>query len=436
MDNHTNHYLDLPSGKKSSRCPSSCPASSFLSFNKMKRILPLILCFVLILAVFVGASTETVKSIEPDGVFPDTGGEIREIVLQYSYDLKDEVLPAYRDFLLKLGNETEIHIVCENDELKGDMEGYLAEWQVTGSERIHLVTLGGKITVWARDRFVIKRCGNKTVAVLPALNDEEDELRINDQKVPYMIKPLRTGRFNVELSNVWFEGGNIVADEKYAFTGYATIRCMDCSSDEDRLKLLGNILGREVVVLGEEDRLEPTDHVDMYLTPLGNKTVLLGNPSMAYKILMTDPEYPEQYESLKPSKDELDSFERVREQLEEKGFRVVPIPYIQAFTDSVFTYNNSLLETLDGKSLVYLPVYNIDVLDKAAIRVYSALGFEVRTVDVSKIYIHGGTIRCLTNVIARGPLDKKKRPRWVSGNEKKREVVKTGPATRENAGGF
>jgi len=87
---------------------------------------------------------------------------------------------------------------------------------------------------------------------------------------------------------------------------------------------------------------------------------------------------------------------------EAAGFQVVRMPLIplEGGLDYV-TYNNVLMETRNGTTIAYVPVYGIDDLDSAALAQYAALGVDARPIDVSRIYRFHGSVRCLVNVLRR-----------------------------------
>ena len=77
------------------------------------------------------------------------------------------------------------------------------------------------------------------------------------------------------------------------------------------------------------------------------------------------------------------------------------MPLLQGGDDWMITYNNVLIDRRDEFDVVYMPVYHVPELDRAAARVYRDLGFEVRLVDVSEIFRMGGALRCVANVTRR-----------------------------------
>jgi hypothetical protein len=74
---------------------------------------------------------------------------------------------------------------------------------------------------------------------------------------------------------------------------------------------------------------------------------------------------------------------------------------VEAPDEWMVTYNNVIMDHRDQRNIVYMPTYDIPELDRAAAAIYLGLGFEVRTIDVSKVYASGGAIRCLVNVTER-----------------------------------
>ena len=96
-------------------------------------------------------------------------------------------------------------------------------------------------------------------------------------------------------------------------------------------------------------------------------------------------------------------FRRVAEDLRRQGFEVVKIPLVPLADGLTYiTYNNVLLERRPGSGLhVYMPHFGIPTLDALGRAAYEARGITVHEVDVSRIYRHNGTVRCLFNVLDR-----------------------------------
>jgi hypothetical protein len=66
------------------------------------------------------------------------------------------------------------------------------------------------------------------------------------------------------------------------------------------------------------------------------------------------------------------------------------------------SYNNVLLETLEGERRVYLPRYGFSPLDDAAKSAWESFGFEVVTIDgLTTSAMYGGALRCVLKVLVR-----------------------------------
>ena len=65
-------------------------------------------------------------------------------------------------------------------------------------------------------------------------------------------------------------------------------------------------------------------------------------------------------------------------------------------------YLNVLIDVRGGERIVYMPVFRgAGDLNAAAARVWSGAGYTVRPVDCTDTYVHGGSLRCLVNILRR-----------------------------------
>ncbi len=396
------------------------------------RLLQSITCFSVLLCFLtyaVAEGSEKNAANTSESILSDTSGEIEEVVLQYSSSLGVEILPTYKSFLKQIESDTVVYVVCENADQVRTFRIMLENWGILNSERFKVTNAGREITVWARDRFVVKSTKDnlrKRIVVLPNLPRSECNDRLNDKQVPVIIAEANGTSVEARESRLFFEGGNIVTSDKYLFTGYSTVMDPKLPSDDDVIRLLGDEFGRKVIVVGTLNTPEPNGHIDMYLTPISDKVVLLGDPTLAKNILVpeceeheaeetqlveeesSEEDYYLEKESV-PTEEVLRSYDLVKKQLERKGFKVERIPIVHDEHGCAITYNNVLMEARNGKRIVYMPVYGIEKLDAVATKKFQSLGFEVRPVDVSRIYRFGGTLRCVTNVLARRTVQNSKR---------------------------
>jgi N-dimethylarginine dimethylaminohydrolase len=369
--------------------------------------------------LLAGVRDEVPPRISGPRILADTGGEIREVVLQYSNALASEVLPTYRDFLRQIGTDTVVHLVCETEKAARELERKTEEWKIPGPGRLKFTVVGREITVWARDRFVLKSASHpveRRVVLLPTVFGYEGDARHGDRTVPDTVARTHGMELETVQSNLCFEGGNIVSSGRFLFTGPATLVYARMIAGEEAMRLINKEFGKRVVIVGTEDDVAGEDHVDMFLTPLSDSTVLLGDPLLAACLLESAEEEsadaggeagidsmpleapPYLY---RPSEEVARHYERICRQLKGLGFRVERIPIVHTNDECTITYNNVLMETRAGLRIVYMPVYGIPELDRAAKKKYETLGFRVCSVSAADISKHGGTLRCLTNVLAR-----------------------------------
>jgi hypothetical protein len=162
-----------------------------------------------------------------------------------------------------------------------------------------------------------------------------------------------------------------------------------------------------VLVLGREPGDTPRHHLAMYMTPLRDKVVLVGDPRAA-RDLVGDGFTPgelssETSEPLRAdfSAQTVERFELAARELARGGYRVERIPNVPFDDKTYISYTNAVFETRAGVAIVYVPIYGIPALDDAALELYRRLGWEPRPIRVRRVYPHHGTIGCLVNVLAR-----------------------------------
>jgi hypothetical protein len=68
------------------------------------------------------------------------------------------------------------------------------------------------------------------------------------------------------------------------------------------------------------------------------------------------------------------------------------------------TYLNVIIDERPERCVVYLPTFaGFEALNAAAIRRWQLAGYEVQPIDCTTAYPHGGSLRCLVNVLDRYP---------------------------------
>jgi N-dimethylarginine dimethylaminohydrolase len=378
-------------------------------------------------------------------IIPDTEGMIRHILIQapgllmmtdgswwsHSFDM-------YKSLFIHLNPDVKITVIASNPEQANWLEHTICEvWEVTNPLDVipYSDTGGGYSYGWSRDGRLILQYLDGTIAVIqPERTIRGDSSSISDilcMNYPDLVTDVQTTR-------LYFEGGDIVVDGEHVFLGYNTVEYNMGSlglSENEVVALFQDMLGKEVVVIGSRDIRPPYGHVDMYLTPVGDNTVLLGDPSLCSYIIQgwTEEERREHLFDIAGrmfeyfitvnfnmfdillnynlSSEISGGLDWIEVQLKEMGFNVVRVPLLippsrglgDLQTIPFITYNNVLLENHEGGKIVYMPVYGIGPFDELARQVYEGQGFAVRGIDGAlPLSASGGVVRCQANVLLRG----------------------------------
>lgn len=198
--------------------------------------------------------------------------------------------------------------------------------------------------------------------------------------------------------------------------------------------------GKKVTILGADDPTTPiveqpaTFHVDMGVTPIDSNKVLVGDPSIALNAIksMTKAEYADHNARLNKAlgapagRDTLaalvkentvnephlqHNFDDNAKVIGNRGYEIGRLPYLQGPQGvSWITYNNCLMESYtrdDGSQVrrVFLPTYDLPILDDIAKKTYEKEGFEVVPLNLAALTSWRGAIRCISNVLERNITD-------------------------------
>ena len=333
-------------------------------------------------------------------VLSDSDGALRELVIQYTPDSADIVIPPYRDFLSQLPADVTVHVVCQNREAFDDLVARLGQVDC----QLHPVTADHPMTSWSRDRWIaLAPSGDSTTFTLLSprgeLGADAWPSRKGDEGIGDDLAAALPNIDSVR-SELYFDGGDFVCDEETAFvTPNVRLRNLQVTvkTEIELLRRLKEITGRKVVLLKDA----PDHHAGMYMMTLGNKRVMVGDPSLA-KAPLTEEEianlpfpYPADFS------DETQAlFDSVAEQCRNAGYEVIRVPVAPCKDGRTFiTSLNSVLDDRDGKRTVYMPVIDgAEKLNDAAEEVWKDAGFDVKRVNCTTCYKWFGSLRCLVNV--------------------------------------
>ncbi len=390
---------------------------------KRQSFLVVSLIFLIILLVVLnetvpGFADLIFRRYETEKILSDNQGKIQHIVFQIPQSKNNYFwsvsLSYFRSILEELDSNVEITIITESQSYFERLPEIIKDkWNIHNTIRTLLIPESEeKLSPWGQDGYVIVKNKDKGITlIVPASERYSAVSRALSETYPHMTSI---------VSDLDFDGGNIVSNDRNVFIGYSLIE------ENSRLELdeqeiiqkLEEMFGKNVVIIGDKNHRAPFDHIDMYLTPIGKKTLLLGDSRLAVDLLLKtgdpsildSPIFRKQIE-LNLSEDISGALEKAKDKLENQGFRVIRIPYFGVIYSTqilhgrfahFITYNNVLIEEKGKEKVVYLPIYGIESLDKKAIEIYESLGFRVKEVEIGMgITKFGGSIRCLSKIVGR-----------------------------------
>jgi len=338
----------------------------------------------------------------------DCDGPLRDLVIHTVPASADITVEVYRDLLRRLPRDVTVRVVCAGAAAFDDLARRVGAVRCT----LAPVVVGHPITAWSRDRWLALDSGRPsepTVLLAPRSEEGADAwpARRGDERVATDLAAACGPGVTGARSDLYFDGGDFVADAETVFVTPAVLRRNLQQTVETREELIARLraaLGRRVVLLGEA----PDHHAGMFMMAVGDRTVLVGDPAAGLRLL--DPGGDGAADALLPpdgadtSAETQDRFDAVARQCTEAGYRVVRIGMVPGRDGRTYlTHVNAILDRRGDRRVVYMPVFRgADALNDAAERIWHDLGWEVRRVDCTACYRHFGSLRCLVNVLRRG----------------------------------
>jgi hypothetical protein len=336
----------------------------------------------------------------------DDGGAIEAVLLYFDQSWATNATLLFKELFKTLPVEVQVQVACAD---AGSIHYFEKEWGRSEKERgreVILLNAGKSLTIWARDRHLAAQgpLGKVRVSLLPApLN--QSKVSIQERSIPKLR--LANGLVDrVGYIPFHLEGGNVASNGRHVFIGNNVLEHnQEVLADETLMREeLESLFGRDVLFVRDYSGKVPHEHLDMYLTPIDERNVLVADLASGSKVLQDqDGRKPLSTVNVNPVIQR--QLQEISDILQKQDYTVHRIPaVIHSQTDWMVTYNNCLMERRSGEKIVYMPVYRLPVLDKAAMSVYRGLGFRVETIDVSQVFRNRGALRCVVNVALRKPL--------------------------------
>lgn len=340
-------------------------------------------------------------------VAEDASAPLTKIAIHYAPAADAVALPVWRQLFRVLPARVEVEVEVAR---AADFARFTTLMRAAGVEdlaRFHPIVIGREITTWSRDRFAALVGADGAGAVLaPPAVEAAYGGRAGDMLAPHVLARAVWGE-PARIARIVFEGGDLAASAHTVFVGAELQRRALGRGVATRAALdaeLRRHLTGAIVWLGDGPDDVPHHHVMMYMVPLDDHTVLVGDPRAGAALAAAEPAAAGL--ALDPDLDgHARRFDHVATLLAAKGFRVLRVPVVVlAGAGAYVTYTNALFDREPGpggRPIVYLPTYALPRLDDAAARQYRELGYDVRPIDVSGLYHLNGSLGCLVNVMAR-----------------------------------
>jgi hypothetical protein len=334
-------------------------------------------------------------------VAEDASAPLRRIAIHYAPGSDPRALPVWRQLFAVLPAAVDVDVEVAQ---AADFDRLLARLRSVETphlERLHRVVVGAPITTWSRDRYaaLVDDRGGGSILAPPRIETPFPQ-RAGDMRSPSAISRALYGG-EPRIAEIVFEGGDLAATPRWVFAdanlagrNLGRVAAADRASIERALR---RHLGQELVWLGDAVGDVPRHHIMMYMMPIDDRTVAVGDVRAGVRLLGDAPLALDDVEL------QARRFDRAAALLEARGFRVLRVPVaVLEGAGSYVTYTNALFDRRGDTRIIYLPTYDLPALDAAGAAFWRDQGFEVHPIDVSSIYQLNGSLGCLVNVLARG----------------------------------
>ncbi len=354
----------------------------------------------------VNGQTLQVPAEAGANVLADSEGAIAAILLHYDPGLSSELAPVYEDLFRVLPTGVQVTVICPS---ASAAEDFSDTWgTATEHWAVDVVNVGFPISIWARDRYIARQqeqSSQEVSSFVPAGNDSYEPEKRNDLLALELLTEAQLLPRTLD-THLHLEGGNVVSNLRHVFVGANVLNENIAIGRSAVANELSTVFGRTYIPVAGKDGDVPWCHVDMYLTPVSDDTVLIANPRMAELILTrySDDDSDDVVAGFNACESDTtqDRLDDIASLALNRGYKVIRLPALVNSSEGwMITYNNVLMDHRGGRRTLYMPTYDIPDLDRAAAAIYLGLGFDVETIDVSRVYTRGGALRCIVNVTER-----------------------------------
>ncbi len=344
-------------------------------------------------------------------------GRIGHLLIHSKDGLVAQASKPVFDLLGAIRDGTRVTFACDSEAAQRETLGRMKQYGYDRRLRIETRRVAGPISVWPRDRYVFGNVRNAgpgyPLCLIPSIAGLASEpSRLNERAGAGALLAGLIPELRIAPTDLVVEGGNLLASTEGVFIGANALpdNASSTGSGTPR-ELLQRTFAPPITLVGDDAGNVPFVHLDMYFTVFGARHVLVASPALGAEAMKgADVESRRELAARLMGREADTSparqkrFDDIAARLAADGFTVTRLPYADCLNgDFMVTYNNVLQETVDGHRVVYVPTWRIPALDAAARRIYEQLGAKVHPVDVAPIAHLNGAVRCMANVIERGP---------------------------------
>ncbi|MHC4849385.1 MAG: hypothetical protein ACYTEG_13140 [Planctomycetota bacterium] len=307
--------------------------------------------------------------------------------------------PTYRDLLDSIPQRAKLFVAVASHHDSLDFRRAMGLLRFA-DPRVEFVTVGHAVTGWARDRYILFDRGGRRCIAVPPIETVDNE-RAGDLAVAHELCR-RLPQLQLVETELALEGGNVLLANDHVFVGIGDVlgnaaRLRTHRRDvERRIELL---FDRPLVVVGAPHSRLAREHIDMFLSPAPDGSLLLGSPRLAYGCLEDSALEPLGRFPRPLQRTYRREYDAIAAELRHSGFRVRRTPILHAADGAIVTWNNAAVSTAEGRAVVLVPSYGLGELERRAHAVWRRGGAEVRPICVQSVIGLGGAVRCITNRI-------------------------------------
>ncbi len=411
-------------------------------------------------------------------LFPDSHGKIEHLALQMGNvefgkplpsETREALLNVWGTLMHNMDPHTQFSIVCA-DQAAVDCVQNLVQGTRIEESRVDVVPASTKdgMSIWIRDSMLPTQDADGRTKIL--IQDRTYWPGAEDNKVaPLLVEAHKSHIFSQPHTALRIDGGNVLSNRNVSLIGIDSFNQMkerlgELAKDPENLKqmedlykkcvghpvrdqehfwnmlpklVLASEFQRPVMVIGTDNpstpnvETQPAFHIDMCVTPIGDKKFLVGDPRMALDVFnkMSPEERAQVNEEMikagtlkegddligrlcetNSAPDYIANYDRVATELKDAGYEIERVPSMIGLRTTwslpYLTYNNCMMEIYNNEAgetvkNVYLPQYGCKPLDEMATKTYEKNGYHVVPLQMSAISKLEGAIRCSSYALER-----------------------------------